>query len=110
MTRQFFDRQAREWVDEDEYWFRKSANSQETARSDTFNAPYLCSDGMDPVQSQLDGRMYDSKSRLRATYREAGVVEVGNDAARLRKRPKIMPDRQAIRESIKKAASKAGMI
>ncbi|UPK02389.1 hypothetical protein [Bradyrhizobium sp. 170] len=40
---------------------------------------------MDPVQSQLDGRMYDSKSALRATYRATGVTEVGNDPVRLRK-------------------------
>jgi hypothetical protein len=42
------------------------------------------SDVMDPVQSQRDGRMYDSKSALRRTYREAGVTEVGNDPPRNR--------------------------
>jgi DNA mismatch repair ATPase MutS len=27
----------------------------------------------------LDGQMYDSKRKLRQTYRDAGVIEVGDD-------------------------------
>jgi hypothetical protein len=68
--------------------------------------PYLISDTMDPVQSQLDGRMYTSKSRLRETYKSAGVTEVGNDPARFRKPPQVKPDRKAIRESLLKAKAK----
>lgn len=70
--------------------------------------PYAVSDSMDAVQSQLDGKFYDSKSALRATYKAAGVIEVGNDAQRLRKRPKTLPDKQGIRDSIKKAVERAG--
>jgi hypothetical protein len=65
-------------------------------------------DTMEPVQSMLDGKMYDSKARLRATYRAAGVTEVGNDPAILRKGPKPKPDRQAIKAAIGKAFSRAG--
>lgn len=61
----------------------------EPKRSD-LPCPGLASDVMEPVQSQLDGRLYDSKSALRASYRAAGVTEVGNDASRL-KRPKRRP-------------------
>jgi hypothetical protein len=42
-------------------------------------APMLIRDSMDPVKSMLDGKMYDSKRHLRRTYREGGVVEVGDD-------------------------------
>lgn len=42
-------------------------------------APMLIRDSMDAVQSMLDGKMYDSKRKLRRTYREAGVIEVGDD-------------------------------
>lgn len=37
------------------------------------------SDDMPPTRSPLDGKYYTSKSKLRETYRAAGVYEVGND-------------------------------
>lgn len=72
-----------------------------------FPAPAVCTDTMPPVQSMLDGKLYDSKSALRATYRAAGVTEVGNDPARFRKPERPKPDRQAIRQSLKKAKARA---
>ncbi len=44
--------------------------------------PSIIRDAMEPVQSQADGRLYDSKSALRAAYRDQGYVELGNDAPR----------------------------
>lgn len=68
--------------------------------------PRLASDVMAPVQSQLDGKIYDSKSALRATYRAAGVTEVGNDPARLRK-PKRRPIAdKPISDIVEKAAAR----
>ena len=49
------------------------------ARQGELQCPMIIKDGMDPVQSQLDGKHYDSKSNLRRTYRAGGVEEVGND-------------------------------
>lgn len=78
----------------------------------SLHAPYVNSDAMDPVQSMVDGKMYTSKSALRATYKPGGNAEgkeyqeLGNDPARLRLKPKTLPDRAAIRESIKRAADK----
>ena len=73
-------------------------------------APMLIRDEMRPVQSQLDGKIYDSKSALRSTYKAAGVVEVGNDSSVMTpapaKKPKI--DRKAVSESVDKALQKAG--
>ena len=63
------------------------------------------------MQSQLDGRIYDSKSRLRETYRNAGVVEVGNDSSVMNpvaKRPPRVP-RDDIKASVAKAFSRAGL-
>ncbi|MBB5051127.1 hypothetical protein HNQ36_001081 [Afipia massiliensis] len=68
--------------------------------------PRIASDHMEPVQSQLDGKMYESKSALRATYRAAGVIEVGNDPARLRPRKKKPIDDKAIADTVDKAVAK----
>ena len=59
----------------EEMAFLRRANQGQLA------APMVIRDGMDPVQSMLDGKMYDSKSKLRRTYREGGVEEVGNDSS-----------------------------
>jgi hypothetical protein len=71
--------------------------------------PAVIGDGMAPVQSMLDGRFYDSKAALRATYKAAGVTEVGNDPAICRKRPKPAPDRGAIRDAVGQAFLRAGL-
>lgn len=75
------------------------------------SCPRIMSDTMDPVKSMLDGKLYDSKSALRSTYKAAGVVEVGNDssvtAPKLQPKPK--PDRQQIKATVAKAFSKAGL-
>jgi len=83
---------------------------KEYKRSD-LSSPMISLDTMDAVQSQLDGKFYDSKSALRATYKAAGVTEIGNDSSvtdpKPFKRPK--PDRKAIRESIGKAVNRVGI-
>lgn len=76
-------------------------------RSD-LGSPFVISDslenfGLDGIQSQADGRHYTSKSRLRADYRARGMIEIGNDPARLRQRPKPKPDRQKIKEAVHRA-------
>lgn len=77
------------------------------ARSD-LPSPRIASDVMEPVQSMLDGKMYDSKSALRATYRAAGCIEVGNDPARLkpRDRTKKKVDDKAIKDTVEKAVAR----
>lgn len=74
-------------------------------------APMVIGDSMDPVQSMLDGKLYDSKAALRATYKQAGVVEVGNDSSVLEPKPfkKPKPDRKAIKAAVGKAFSQAGL-
>lgn len=75
--------------------------------------PMVQSDTMEPVQSMLDGKYYDSRAKLRATYRPSGnregkrYIELGNDQSVLTptpyKRPK--PDRKAIKEAVHRAWS-----
>lgn len=70
-------------------------------------APMIIGDTMEEgVQSQLDGKIYTSKSQLRKTYKQAGVTEVGNDPARLKPFKKPRPDRKQIRTSVEKAAAR----
>lgn len=68
--------------------------------------PRISGDTIAPVQSMVDGRMYDSKSALRAGYRRAGVVEVGNDPARHRPRQKPKRDRHALKATVEKATAR----
>jgi hypothetical protein len=110
MPRQFFDRASGQWVDEEEYAFRRAMNTQQSARSD-LPGPMIIHDTMEPVQSQLDGKFYDSKAALRSTYKAAGVVEVGNDSSVLDPKPfkKPKPKREEIKASVHKAFSKVGL-
>lgn len=93
------------WHDLDQAWPSTCYPKIEIKRSD-MPCPRLATDHMTPVQSMLDGRMYDSKSALRATYRAAGVTEVGNDPARLRPRQKPKTSEKAVRDTVEKAAAR----
>ncbi len=97
-----------DWHDLDKPWPHNCQSEPNWAQSD-LPGPYIAGDTMQPVQSMRDGKMYDSKSRLRRTYRQAGMIEVGNDPALFRKKPKPPPDRQKIRATIHRAFSKAGL-
>lgn len=73
--------------------------------SSQFPAPRLISDNIDYVQSMLDGKHYTSKSKLRSTYRAAGVEEVGNSPMKQQERPSS--DRAGIRNELRKTFSEA---
>ena len=107
--RQRYCKMCGDWHDVEE-WPQKCLRRPSEARS-ALPTPMLALDTMDPVQSQLDGKFYDSKAALRKTYREAGVVEVGNDSSVLNPKPgpKVKPDRKAIRESVGKALNRVGI-
>lgn len=84
---------------------------------EALSAPMVYSDVMEPVQSMLDGKMYDSKRALRATYLPSGnkegkyYTEVGNDPSITAPKPfkKPKPDRAGIKEAVGKAFSRAGL-
>lgn len=108
MATERFCRECKTWHKLDE-WPMECFPKASKSRSD-LSVPMLISDTMDPVRSELDGRMYDSKSTLRSTYKQAGVVEVGNDSSVLAPKPRMKPkpDKKAISDTVDKALSKAG--
>lgn len=110
MPHERFCRVCKDWHDLNEPWPNECRDHARIARSD-LPSPMLIRDGMDPVQSMLDGKFYDSKAALRATYKEAGVTEVGNDSSIVDPKPfkKPKPDRKAIKASVGKAFSRAGL-
>lgn len=85
--------------------YRHQTEATDAQRS-SFPCPMLALDTMDPVQSMVDGKTYDSKSSLRGTYKAAGVTEVGNDPARLRPREKPKSDPVATKQAVEKATAR----
>lgn len=69
-------------------------------------APSVIGDTMDPIVGQHNGKIYTSKSALRASYKRHNMVELGNDPARFRTRQKPKVDRKAIKDSLDKAAAR----
>lgn len=63
----------------------------------------IISDGMNPLRHPVSGAILDSKSQFRAMTREAGCVELGNDAPIVTK-PR-QTDRKALRNDINQAIS-----
>ncbi len=108
MSRQRFCRCCEGWHDPENWPHNCSVVNWN--RSD-LSAPMLICDTMEPVQSMLDGKMYDSKHRLRQTYKDAGVVEVGNDSSVINPKPfkKPKPKREEIKAAVGKAFSRAGL-
>lgn len=87
--------------------FRKVAGQALPKRSD-FPCPLIRSDNIAPVQSMADGKMYDSMSALRKTYRADGnpqgveYQEIG-DAPMRGGPPKRSVSKQEIADTLDKA-------
>jgi predicted heme/steroid binding protein len=60
------------------------------------------SDKLWDVQGQHDGRIYDSKSELRRSYREQGLAELGNDVSRETPSPARSPSGPDVIEAYQK--------
>ena len=75
-------------------------------------SPTLISDSMDAVKSMLDGRMYDSKSRLRQTYKDHDMTEVGDDSSIMDPKPFVPPpiDKAAIDKAVEQAWSQVDLV
>src|SRR4051812_26340000 len=69
------------------------------------SCPMLIRDGMDALRGMHDGKFYESKSALRASYKAAGMIELGSDApttAPTPQRPKVT--REEIAEAYQKVS------
>jgi hypothetical protein len=110
MARERLCKVCRGWHDLDEPWPDNCRRERIMTRSD-LPTPMVITDTMEPVQSMLDGKYYTSKSKLRETYRAAGVTEVGNDPSVTDPKPhrKPKPSKAEARAAIDKAFSRAGL-
>lgn len=104
--RQRFCRVCGDWHDLDKPLPHNCAPEPSWGQSDTIPVPHFIRDTMEPVQCQATGKIHDSKSNLRKGYKQAGVVEVGNDPARFRQPPKPKIDRAELRQIIEKAKAR----
>lgn len=68
-----------------------------------FPTPMVNVDGMEPVRSMVDGLMYDSKSALRRTYKQHGMVEVGNEPIKAPEPIKPKSNPEAVVRAMKRA-------
>lgn len=105
MPRERFCKVCHGWHDLDKPWPDNCLPERNWSRSE-LPSPMLVRDAMDPVQSMATGKMYDSKSAIRREYKQLGMVEVGNDPARLKPFKKPKTDRKVIRETIEKAEAR----
>jgi hypothetical protein len=78
----------------------------ETARGD-FPTPRIAGDNIEVV-SQVDGKVFTSKSALRRQYRENGYIEIGNEDVTRHIKPPAK-DRAPIKEAVGKALSRVGI-
>lgn len=62
----------------------------------------LLSDTMDAAE-HVDGKFYTSKSEFRKVTKARGLIEVGNDPARLKPSKRPRPSDKAISDSVDKA-------
>lgn len=72
-------------------------------------APMVIIDEMPATQHMADGNYYTSKRRFRLVTKAHGCVEVGNDPAMFRSRPKPKPDSRAIKAAVGRAFSRMGL-
>jgi len=69
--------------------------------------PMVISDTMDAVRSMADGKMYESKTRMRAEQKARGYIEIGNDTGRMMKQAAQKPERPKIKkDDIRQAIAK----
>jgi hypothetical protein len=64
-------------------------------------APTVRADGMDPLRSMLDGRIYDSRSAYYGSLKRAGAEIVGDDRGALERRATF--EAAGVAESLRQA-------
>lgn len=83
-----WDRLSAAWVSPEEWqrrqWAREDAAFARKANQGELTTPSVIFDSMKPTQSMGDGKIYDSKSAMRAHYKRDGFIEVGNDVPKAR--------------------------
>lgn len=79
---------------------------------EAISAPMVIRDGMPAIQGQHDGKFYDSKRAMRASYEPSGnaegkkFIEIGNDPARHKPFKRPPPDKKAIKDAVQHGAAR----
>ncbi len=81
-------------------WPRECLEQFKRKRSD-LPAPFIRSDGMDPILNHANGLMYDSRSAYERGVKDAGCEIVGNEKLTAKPRP-TLSDRE-LKQDIKTA-------
>ena len=84
----------------DEYYAAKAADAPKRSH---LSKPMIASDNIE-LRSQTDGKMYTSKAALRAEYRRAGVIEVGNEKQNRPATKEYVP--QGVRDDVRQAIAR----
>lgn len=71
--------------------------------------PMLINDSLEDIKGMHDGNVYTSKRALRQSYKDHGLVEVGDQAHTIKPREKARPKRDEVKASVHKAFSQAGL-
>ena len=83
------------------YVIRDGQLVEKTAQMEA-DAPNVIRDEMDSLRHMADGKHYTSKAKFRQATRDAGCVEIGNEAVIKPKQP-VTLDRRQRREDIRRA-------
>ena len=81
-------------------WPRECLEQFKRKRSE-LPAPFIRSDGMDPIMNHANGQMYDSRSAYERGVRDAGCEIVGGEKIKPNARP-VLSDRE-LKQDIKTA-------
>ena len=101
MPRERLCKVCRAWHDMDTPWPAECLPPPKPRSA--FPVPMVNRDCMPLTQSMVDGRWYDSKSSIRAHYRDAKVIEVGNEVQRVPPPPQPKSNKPAVRDALQKA-------
>lgn len=92
------------WEKTDRGWRKTYSRPQTPVAPGDFPCPRVMTDTMD-LTEHVDGRFYDSKSAYRAVTKANGLIEVGDDPARLRQKAKPRSDPKKRRQAVEKAVA-----
>ena len=93
----------------------RRVRAPEPDRRSHLAAPLIKGDTIEPARSMVDGKFYTSKAALRATYKPSGnasgerYIEVGDQDVTKHIKRDAKPDREGIRNSVRKALSQVGL-
>jgi hypothetical protein len=75
----------------DGVFYERGTEPRAPSRRSSLPAPAIRTDGMAPIRSHADGKIYDGKGAYYRSVKEAGCEIVGDDKAPFERRPEFVP-------------------